>query len=79
MSQQLPLKSIPGVIFFCLFLGPIGLLYSSVVGAVVLLFLCFVACGLPNGHAIHAMILIWLASCVWGVVAANRYNSKIIA
>ena len=78
MSQQRPLKSIPGVIFFCLFLGPIGLLYSSVIGSIFLLFLCFVSCHLSGNLAIQAGVLIWLISCIWGVIAANRYNQKLI-
>ena len=78
MALTLPLKSIPGVLFLCLFLGPLGLLYSSVFGSVVLLFFSFMIYKLPHDQAVQAFILIWLISCVWGVIGANRYNRKLI-
>lgn len=75
MSRELPLKSIPAAILFSVFLGPIGLLYSSVIGAIVMMFLALVAIGL---HSYYPIVMVWMICCVWSVVAANKTNQKLI-
>lgn len=70
----LPLKSIAGALLFCVFLGPVGILYSSMLGGVIMIALGFVvACS----KLLVPIILIWLISCIWGVAAANSYNKKV--
>lgn len=72
---RLPFKSVAGALLLGLFLGPIGLLYATTWGGVVMLVLgiAIVPTKLPVPIAI-----IWLSSCVWGVVATNRFNQKLI-
>ncbi len=73
--MRMPFKSVAVALLFCAFLGPVGVLYSSVLGGIVLM-----AAGLVVLH--HMLpgpaIVLWLISCVWGVMAANRYNKKIL-
>ena len=71
----LPLKSVAGTLLFSLFLGPIGLLYASTIGGIVMLVfgIVIVPTKLPVPIA-----LIWIFSCIWSVIATNRYNKKII-
>ena len=71
----LPLKSVAGALLFSLFLGPIGLLYASTIGGIVMLVfgIVIVPTKLPVPIA-----LIWIFSCIWSVIATNRYNKKII-
>jgi ABC-type multidrug transport system permease subunit len=68
----LPFKSLAVALLFSVFLGPIGLLYASTVGGVVMIIL--------GGIVVSSMlpvpiILVWLGSCIWSVVAVNRYNT----
>ncbi len=74
VRQPLPLRSIAGALLFCVILGPIGMLYSTVTGGVVMMVLAVlvVRVKLPM-----LLILIWLLSCIWGVAAANYYNNRL--
>jgi len=71
VKPALPFKNLAAALLFSVFLGPVGLLYASTVGGVVMIVLGFivVSSGLPV-----PIILVWLGSCVWSVVAVNRYN-----
>ena len=71
----LPLKSVAGALLFTVFLGPLGLLYSSTLGGVIMLILGFVTgCArLPI-----PILLVWVGSSIWSVAATNRYNKKIL-
>lgn len=73
-TSHLPLKSVAVALLFSVFLGPVGVLYSSMTGGIVMILL-----GLFVLHAKLAgpILLVWLISCVWGVAATNRYNKKI--
>lgn len=70
---QLPLKSVAAALLFCVFFGPVGVLYSSLTGGIIMILL-----GLFVFHQnlMGLVILVWLLSCIWGVAAANRYNKK---
>jgi len=74
-TLQLPVKSVAGALLFCIFLGPVGVLYSSVVGSILLMFASFFVL---RAKLIPLLLFVWLLSCVWGVVATNRYNNKIL-
>lgn len=74
-KYKLPFKSVAVTLLFCVILGPIGLLYSSALGgSVMILFALFIICS-PFHMPI---ILVWLGSCIWGVIAANKYNKKLL-
>ena len=73
---RLPFKSVAGALLFSVLLGPIGLLYSSFRGGVIMIILGFiVACAkypVP-------IVMVWLISCIWSVAAVNKYNGKLSA
>jgi hypothetical protein len=75
MKSHLPFKNLAGALLFTVLLGPLGLLYASSVGGIVMLLLGFVtACSkmlVPN-------IFVWVGSSIWSVLATNRYNKKIL-
>ena len=76
MSQpKLPLKSVAGALLFSVLLGPVGLLYASTLGGAILTFLMFTV---ATSAFWRSCAILWLVSCVWSVVAVNRYNKKII-
>lgn len=71
----LPFKNLAGALLFCVFLGPVGLLYASSVGGIVMIVLGFiVACS----KFIVPMVMVWLVCCIWSVLAVNRYNHRIL-
>ncbi len=75
MTQTLPFKSVAGALLLAAFLGPIGVLYSSMTGGIIMILL-----GLVTLHTklYGPMILVWLISCIWSVGAANRFNRKML-
>jgi hypothetical protein len=78
MSEKkslLPLKNIAAALLFSVILGPVGVLYSSVLGGVVMIILGFVAFSAKFPVPI---IMVWLGSCIWSVAAANKYNKKLL-
>jgi hypothetical protein len=71
----LPLKNLAGALLFSIFLGPLGLLYASSLGGIVMLILGFIT---VCSKMIVPVIFVWIGSSVWSVIATNRYNKKIL-
>ena len=84
-------KSVGIAIILTIFFGPIGLFYSSVLGALLLIFGvpfiigCILATGLikMDYNTFYLVFIIflffeWLISIIWSVVAVNNYNNKLI-
>ncbi len=78
-------------ILLVLFLGPFGLFYSTIKGALIMIFGVPVAAGMiavlgAFGQsplavvAAYGLILIgwWIGSFVWGVLAVKSYNRKLL-
>lgn len=63
-----------GVAFLLAFLfGPLGLLYASVIGGIIMFIvgiILFIVLPVVGG------ILAWVASIIWAVVAANNANAE---
>jgi hypothetical protein len=72
--RALPLRSIAGALLFCAILGPIGMLYSTVTGGVVMMVLAVLVLRIKLPML---LVLVWLVSCIWGVAAANHYNNRL--
>ena len=70
-----PLRSPIAALLLCVLLGPVGLIYASAVGALVMLFLFLVAYGT---NSFYAIAMVWILCCFWGVIAANRYNRRVM-
>jgi len=70
-----PFKSVAVALLFSTFLGPIGLLYASLMGGIVMLTMGFVV---VSSRFPIPILLVWLISCVWSVAATNRYNKKLL-
>lgn len=67
-------KSVGVAFILAFFFGPLGLLYSSVVGGIVMLILMIPLIILTAGIA---LIFINLICCVWAVVASNQANEAL--
>jgi len=74
-SHRLPLKSVAIALLFAVFLGPVGLLYATSFGGIILIPIGFVVVCTKLWVPI---LFVWLISCIWSVVATNRYNKKLI-
>lgn len=70
----MPYKSVAVALLFSVILGPVGLLYASFWGGLILSLLAMVV--LCNKFLFVAL-LIWLFSCIWSVRAVESYNKKI--
>lgn len=75
VKTTLPLKSVAGALLFSVFLGPLGLLYASTMGGIIMLIL---AVAIIPTKLIVPIVLVWVGSCVWSVIAANRFNKKML-
>jgi len=65
----------PGVAFLLTFLfGPLGMFYSTVAGAIVMLVASLVLVPLTGGIA---AFVVWPISIIWGCVAASRANAGV--
>ena len=74
-AVNLPFKSVAGALIFSLILGPIGLLYASFWGGVIMLLLAFPVLAAMYPYPI---ILFWLGCSIWSVAAVNSYNKKLL-
>ncbi len=75
LALTLPFKSVAGALLFSVLLGPVGLLYASVLSGTLMILLAFWAVG---HRLVGVLILLWVVSCILSVAATNRYNKKII-
>ena len=67
----------PGIALLLTFLfGPLGMFYSTILGAVIMIIISaivgFVTLGL-------GLIVTWPICMIWGAVAASMYNKKLMA
>jgi len=62
-------KSRGAAFFLTLFFGPIGMLYSTVAGAIIMIVVSAVLVPLTLGFA---MFILWPISILWGVLAVHR-------
>ena len=74
-QMQLPYKSVAGALMLGLFLGPIGLLYATAWGGIAML--VFAVAIVPTKLPVP-IVLVWLGSCIWSVIAANRFNQNLL-
>ena len=76
-SQQLvpPLKSVAVALLFTVFLGPVGLLYSSFWGGFLMIFVSMVV---VSSKLPLPIFLAWAICCIWGVGAVESYNRRLL-
>jgi hypothetical protein len=71
-----PTKSVGLAIFLGVFFGPLGLLYSSVTGAIVMFLVNIVVGIFTLGFG---LFLTWPICGIWTYVAAKSYNERLLA
>jgi len=73
--MELPQKNIAVALLFSVILGPVGLLYASFWGGVIMIVLSIVVI---SAKYFFPIILLWLLCSIWAVGASNRYNKKLL-
>jgi putative Ca2+/H+ antiporter (TMEM165/GDT1 family) len=74
-KQKLPTKSLLVAILLALVLGPIGLFYSSVIGALIMLVVTAIIGFITFGLG---LFISWTICIIWAIIATNSHNKKII-
>lgn len=69
-------KSVGVALLLTFFFGPLGLLYASVLGGVIMIVLSLIIGFLTLGLG---LIFTWLASLIWAVIALTQQNKKTAA
>ncbi len=72
---ELPYKNTTAALLFSIFFGPLGLLYSSIRGGVVMIVVAFIVL---SSHYPVPIILMWVGCSIWSVTAINRYNLQLM-
>ncbi|MBW5289800.1 MAG: hypothetical protein Rpha_1361 [Candidatus Ruthia sp. Apha_13_S6] len=75
-SQKLPTKSLVVAILLAIFLGPIGLFYASVIGALIMLVITAIVGFITFGFV--GLFIPYIICIIWAIIAVNSYNKKII-
>lgn len=74
-TAALPFKSVAAALIFSVLLGPVGLLYASLWGGMMMIMIAIiVACS----KVLFPMMLVWVASCVWSVAAVEKHNRVVL-
>jgi hypothetical protein len=74
MTTPLPYKSVAAALLFSVILGPVGLLYASFIGGLVMIPMGIV---MVCGQYYFLTLLVWLISCVWSVGAVEKFNRQL--
>lgn len=69
-------KNVGLAVALSFFFGPLGLLYASVTGAIVMFFVNLAALFFTFGVG---LLFTWPACVVWAIVASNNYNQRLAA
>ena len=76
--QSAPRKSMVVALLLTFFFGPLGLLYSSLMGTIVLSVIAlalFLLTVLTFGLTVHLLTIPWIASMIWAAIAVYRRNT----
>lgn len=71
-----PTKSVGISILLTVLFGPLGMLYSTVSGAVIMIIVSIVAAIFTFGIG---LLVTWPICVVWGAVAATSHNKKLLS
>lgn len=71
-----PVKSIGVSLLLTFFFGPLGMLYSTIWGGIIMIVISFFVGLISLGFG---LVLTWPICMIWGAVAANSYNKKLLA
>lgn len=71
-----PVKSVGVSLLLTFFFGPLGMLYSTVVGAIIMIVISVILFLVTFGFSVF---ITWPVSMIWGAIAASMHNNKVRA
>ena len=71
-----PTKSVGIAILLTILFGPLGMFYSTVKGAIIMIVVSVILAVVTLGLG---LLITWPASIIWGAVAANNHNKALVA
>jgi len=72
---MIPTKSVGISILLTILLGPLGMLYSTISGAIIMFIVSVIV---TIGTAGIGLIITWPICIIWAAVAASDYNDKLL-
>ena len=72
-----PFKSTFLAIILALILGPVGMVYSTFVGSIIMLVVTFIFVVISPYTSSALVYLCWVVGIYWTVLATNAYNKRI--
>ena len=72
-------KSVGVAILLTVLFGPLGMLYSTIPGALIMIAVHVVIFLVTFGFGTFLFIFTWPICVLWGAMAASSYNRKLIA
>jgi hypothetical protein len=73
--MSLPTKSVGVALLLTFFFGPLGMLYSTVTGALVMIVVSIVLGVFTLGFS---FLVTWPVCMIWGTMAASTHNQKVL-
>lgn len=73
----MPFKSLFLAIILAVILGPVGLVYSTLLGSIIMLVITFICVVLAHITTFALVYLCWIVGVYWTTLATNRYNRKL--
>lgn len=75
ITISVPQKSVPLAIILTIIFGPLGLLYSSILGAIVMLVVTLIISIFIFGSG---FLFTWPVCVIWAYFSVKKHNSQII-
>lgn len=69
-------KSVGVALLLSFFFGPLGMVYSTIVGGLIMFILCLIVAAVTLGFG---LFLMWPICMIWAAVAAAGYNKRLMA
>jgi len=71
-----PTKSVGISILLTILFGPLGMFYSTILGAIIMCLISLFVSAFTLGLS---LLIIWPICITWGAVATNPYNKEILS
>jgi hypothetical protein len=76
VTVVVPTKSVGVSLILTFLFGPLGMLYSTILGAIIMFFVDIIVGFLTFGFG---LLFTWPICMIWGAVATHNYNKRIMS
>ena len=71
-----PTKSVGISILLTILFGPLGMFYSTILGAIIMCLISILICSFT---LVLGLLIIWPICIIWGAVATSSHNKEILS